>query len=115
MPTPSLKSTLTAIIGTIALTGATALTTIPAHAGTTDTVSVSIDRAELLSDEGMRRAYYRIKHAAETACQANEGPQPITQRVAADACADAMIESLVQQLKSKKMVAFHAQEKTKAG
>jgi UrcA family protein len=80
---------------------------VPAQAKSADTINVKIDRTELLSERGTKRTYYRLKKAAETACNANEGPVSITQRVAADRCTANLMESFVRQLKNDKLAAMH--------
>lgn len=104
-----------ALIGSAALLTAASLVAAPAYAGSTNGVSVHIDKAELMSDVGVQRTYYRLKTAASNACQANEGITDIKRRVAADACVDNLMENFLAQVKSERLMAFHSEELIKAG
>lgn len=104
-----------ALIGSAALLATASLVAAPAYAGNTNGVSVHINKAELTSDVGVQRTYYRLKTAANNACQADEGLTDIKRRVAADACVDNLMESFLAQVKSERLMAFHTEELIKAG
>lgn len=104
-----------ALITSTTLMTAASMVAAPAYAGNTNGVSVQINKAELVSEVGVKRTYYRLKTAANTACQANEGLTDIKRRVAADACVDNLMESFLEQVKSERLMAFHSEELIKAG
>ena len=104
-----------ALIGSATLLTAASLVAAPAYAGNTNGVSVHINKADLTTDVGVQRTYYRLKTAADNACQANEGITDIKRRVAADACVDNLMETFLTQVKSERLMAFHSEELIKAG
>lgn len=113
-PLKTTRRTLT-LVGSAVLLSTAALVAAPAQAGTTNGVSVQINKAELSTDDGLRRTYYRLRTAAHNACQANEGMTDIKRRVTADACVDNLMETFITQVKSERLVALHAEERIKAG
>ena len=104
----------TKIITTLAVACAASFAAMPAQAGTAS-VSVNIDRADLMSEAGTARIYYRLQQTAENACQANEGRVSLKQKVAAEACAERLMDGFVAQLRSQRMSALHSEAKTNAG
>ena len=103
------------IISIMAIACAASFAAMPAYAGTSDAVSVQINKADLMSEAGTQRIYYRLKQKAETACQANEGRVSIKQKVAADKCAVRLINGFVTQLNNQRMTAFHQDLKNFTG
>ncbi|MGJ8562694.1 MAG: UrcA family protein [Alphaproteobacteria bacterium] len=103
------------VTATLFMASTAAFAALPAQAAQAKNVSVSIQAADLQSEAGVKRVYYRLSQAAENACQAEEGPVSLKQRVVADACVDQMMSGFVKQIKSRKMTAFHADTLSKTG
>lgn len=105
----------TKIITTLAVACAASFAVMPAHAGTANAVSVTVDRADLMTEAGTARIYYRLQRTAENVCQANEGRVSIKQKVVADQCAARLMDGFVAQIRSQRMTAFHSEVANKAG
>ena len=95
------------IFTAMSIVAATSLAAMPASAGTAEAVSVHIDRADLMSDAGTKRIYYRLKQSAESACQAAGSRMSVKQQFAADKCAADLMESFVSQINSRRMRVHH--------
>lgn len=86
---------------------ASALTVIPAQAGTADTISFAIDRADLTTPAGAASVYKTLERKAETACRANETFVSLGRRIAAKKCAKALTKDFVRQVNSQHVTALH--------
>lgn len=87
----------------------------PAFAGNATSVSVAIDRADLESEAGLERVYYKLQRAANEACFLDSGPMPISQKVKAERCADGLMTNFLGQIDNDRLVAFHSEQLTKLG
>ena len=88
---------------------------LPANAGQSDAISLRIDRADLLSETGTQRIYYRFKQAAQNACQSADGRVSLKRNISAEACEARLLGSFVTQLNNRRMTAFHRAEKSRGG
>lgn len=98
-----------------AIFAAASLAAVPAAAGTANAVSVQINKADLTSEAGTQRIYFRLKQAAENACQAGEGRVALKQKLRSDACAQQLMDGFVMQINSKRLRAYHQTGKNQAG
>lgn len=105
----------TKIMASLLIASTAAFAGLPAQAAQAQSVSVSINAADLKTDAGVKRVYFRLEQAAENVCQANEGPVSLKRRIAADTCFDQMMTGFVAQINNQKMAAQHREVITKAG
>lgn len=105
----------TKIVATLFIASSAAFVGLPAQAGQAQNVSVHIHKADLKTETGVKRVYYRLEQAAESACQANEGQVSLKRRIAADTCVDQMMSGFVAQINNQKMAALHSEVTQKSG
>lgn len=105
----------TKILSLSALAFAASFAALPAAAAPGETVSVQIHKADLMSEAGTARIYYRLKQTARAACHVSDGRMSIKQKVAAEACAARLMDSFVTQVRSARMRALHKSKTALSG
>lgn len=101
-----------ALTAVMTLTGFTAF---PASAASGDTIAVKIDRAELVTEAGVKRVYSKLERAAKAACNDDYGVRGLARRLAAKKCTAETLDGFVRQLNSSRMTALYNHQYSKAG
>lgn len=94
-----------AVAAIIAFTSVIAIA--PAQAGTADTISFSIDRAELSTPAGAESVYKTLQKKAEAACRVDETFVSLLRQVEAKKCAKTLTKNFVRQVNSQYVTALH--------